>query len=321
MYVLELGGEDDSFAAAEAGVAASDVSVIAPGLALARTLDPARFRTLAFARRAARVIDRCEASVAAATTAVAGASLDRQGTVAVRARDVRASAGIDTRAAERSIGDVLTDAGFAVDLDAPDHVLVALFAADTCVLGWRVVESVRDFGDRRPTDRPFFQPGSMDPLLARAVVNLAGVDPGDRLLDPMCGTGGLLLEAGLVGARPIGFDAQAKMVGGARDNLAAFLEGPWDVGRADATRLPLRDDAVDAVVFDAPYGRQSKIETHALGDLVAGALAESRRVADRAVVVADRSWRDAAAAADWSVTAVHERRVHRSLDRVIHVLA
>jgi len=135
----------------------------------------------------------------------------------------------------------------------------------------------------------------------------------------MCGTGGVLIEAGLLGAHPLGTDAQSKMVRGARQNLGHFLDD-FDVARADATSLPLRDDSVAAAVFDAPYGRQSKIESHDLADLVGGALAEVRRVADRCVLVADRDWRDEAAEAGWTVESRFERRVHRSLTRYVLVL-
>jgi tRNA (guanine10-N2)-dimethyltransferase len=310
-------------------------------------------------------------------------------TVAVRARDVRGATGVSTGDAERALGQVLVDRGFTVDLDDPDRVLRVAFAAnadaehdddgdaadegeldaadgdasgtaepddpdadddDVCAIGWETAASVRDFGDRRPTDRPFFQPGSMDPLLARAVANLAGARPGRTILDPMCGTGGVLVEAGLLGADVLGVDAQAKMAAGARENLTASLDdidgsdggdgsddgsdggsdsdgvdglpepGRWATMRGDATRLPIRDGAVDGVAFDAPYGRQSKIETHDLGDLVAGALAESRRVADRCVLVADRDWQAAARDAGWTVESAFERRVHASLDRYVLVL-
>jgi tRNA (guanine10-N2)-dimethyltransferase len=85
-------------------------------------------------------------------------------------------------------------------------------------------------------------------------------------------------------------------------------------------RLPLADDTVDGVVFDAPYGRQSKIDTHRLEDLVSGALAEAHRVAPRAVVIADRSWAAEARAAGWELEASFERRVHQSLTRYVMVL-
>lgn len=355
MYCLELGGEDDAFAAREAESAATGVEVVAPGLATARGIRPARVRSLAYTHRASDFVGRTDASVESARTLLDAADVDREGTVAVRARDVHGATGISTQAVERTLGSVLVDRGFAVDLDDPDHELRALFSrpespdsvpesdapdADTddvdtaetdasdddspvravCLLGWLTVESVRDFGTRRPTDRPFFQPGSMAPLDARAFVNIAGAEPDATILDPMCGTGGVLIEAGLVGARTVGVDAQWKMVRGARENLAAYVDGDADVVRGDATALPLGDETVDGVVFDAPYGRQSKIARHDLRDLVAGALTEAARVSARAVVVADRSWVDAAESAGWTVERVFERRVHRSLTRYVHVL-
>ncbi|WP_101295138.1 THUMP domain-containing protein [Halegenticoccus soli] len=331
MYCLELAGEDDAFAAREAESAAAGVEVVAPGLAVAGGVRPDRVRSLAYTRRASELVGRTDASVESARLLLVAAPIDREGTVAVRARDVHSATGVSTREVERELGRTLVERGFAVDLDDPDHELRALFSDDACLLGWLEAESVRDFGSRKPTDRPFFQPGSMDPLDARALANIAGSAPGATVLDPMCGTGGVLIEAGLVGARALGIDAQRKMVRGARENLREYLDGdaadrrrdegaPWDVLRGDATALPLCDDAVDGVAFDAPYGRQSKIARHDLRDLVAGALSEARRVAPRAVVVADRSWRSEAVDAGWRVEAVFERRVHRSLVRHVHVL-
>ncbi|QRV16919.1 methyltransferase domain-containing protein [Haloterrigena salifodinae] len=364
MYLLELGGEDDAFAAREATSAATGVRRIAPGLAVANAVNPERVRGLAYTHRASDLLGRTDADLETARALLETAPIDREGSVAVRATDVHGSTGVSTARAERELGSVLVDRGFTVDLDDPDHVLRAAFSegplegggeleadaetgdlfadagaeADSleervsvCALGWLAAESVRDFGDRAPTDKPFFQPGSMDPLLARAAANIAGAGPGATILDPMCGTGGGLVEAGLVGADVVGTDAQEKMVRGARENLEHFLEpdepsptgvdrGEWTVARGDATRLPLADDSVDGVVFDAPYGRQSKIETHRLEDLVAGALAEARRVAPRAVMIADRSWTSEARAAGWELEAAFERRVHRSLTRYVLVL-
>ena len=370
MYFLELGGEDDAFAAHEARSAAAGVELVAPGLALADTVSPARVQGLAYTHRANELLGRTDADLESARVLLETAALDREGTVAVRATDRKGSTDVDTARAERVLGQVLVDRGFAVDLEEPDHVLRVAFAAgdvatggevlepaesevtvmgtepeaattsgergSVCTLGWLAAESVRDFGTRKPTEKPFFQPGSMDPLLARAIANVAGARPGATVLDPMCGTGGVLVEAGLVGADVVGTDAQAKMVRGARQNLAHFLDtestsdpgspddtppGGFVLSLADATALPLVDDAVDAVVFDAPYGRQSKIASHRLEDLVGGALAEARRVADRAVVVADRSWAADARAAGWELEATFERRVHRSLTRYVLVLS
>lgn len=320
MYVLELAGQHDEFAAYEAESAASDVSVLAPGLATARGITD-RVTELAFTHRASTLIGRSEPTVSDAEALLRTASLDRTGSVAVRAVNVRGKTDVDTQATERRLGDTLVDRGFTVDLDEPDHELRALFAGGDgrCVLGWLVAESDRGFEKRRPTDRPFFQPGSMDPMLARALVNTAGARPGATVLDPMCGTGGLLIEAGLVGADVVGIDAQEQMVTGSRENLADALAGGYTVARGDAASLPIATDSVETVVFDTPYGRQSRIEGD-LGALVADALAEARRVAPRCVVVGDRPWAQPAHLAGWRTEAAFQRRVHRSLTRYIVVL-
>jgi tRNA (guanine10-N2)-dimethyltransferase len=331
VYVLELAGQDDAFAAYEASHAASDVRVLAPGLARARGVTD-RVRSLAFTHRVSDLLGRTKGDqlVEGARAVLEAATFDRDGTVAVRAVDVRGTTGTDTQRAERVLGQVLVDRGFTVDLDDPDHELRALFSREddsgnegndesrTCVLGWLAAETVRGFARRQPTDRPFFQPGSMDPMLARALVNVAGAREAATVLDPMCGTGGILVEAGLVGADVVGLDAQAKMVQGTRQNLADALDGGWHVLRGDAASLPVADGAVDAVVFDTPYGRQSKIEGQ-LDVLVRDALREARRVAPRCVVVGDRPWARPASETGWTVEASFERRVHRSLTRYVLV--
>lgn len=330
VYCLELAGDEDQFAICEAESAASAVDHTAPGVATARGIDADRVKTLAYTHAASELVAKTDADIDAAALALSAANIDRTGSVAVRARDVRSSTGCSTQTAERRLGSVLVDRGFTVDLVEPDHELRVLFSSgevdgerrEVCLLGWLAAESKRDYGERRPTDRPFFQPGSMAPLDARALVNIAGAGPDTRVLDPMCGTGGLLLEAGLVGSDVIGVDAQWKMTRGSRENLTALLDEPnFEILHGDATALPLVNDAADAVVFDAPYGRQSKIARHELGELVGGALSEARRVADRAVVVADRSWDNAARKAGWTVDRRFERRVHGTLVRHVHVLS
>lgn len=334
---MELAGTDDAFAAAEAASAASDVAVVGGGLATAGAITD-RVAQLAMTRAVSDLVGTVDPAVRSARQLLAAATIDRRGSVAVRARDVRGATGVSSQAVERELGSVLVDRGFTVDLESPDHELRAVFAgppSDTgggrvtvgpsredgvAALGWLVEEPDRGFTRRAPTDRPFFQPGSMDPALARALVNFAGARSGATILDPMCGTGGLLIEAGLVGADVLGVDALPKMVRGTRENLSALLEADFDVCRGDARRLPFRDDAVDGVVFDAPYGRQTKIAGADLTSLLADALADAQRLAPRAVVVGDRPWVDAATDAGWTVEAHFERRVHRSLDRHVLVL-
>lgn len=317
MYLLEFAGDDDPFAAREAESRASKLDRVAAGIATARGIE--RPETLAYTRRVCRLVGTCEPNIDAALAVTSAAGIDRTGSVAVRARDVRGLADVDTQDVERRLGSVLVERGFGVDLEDPDHTLVALFADDLAALGWLECETIRDFSAREPTKKPFFQPGSMAPMDARAIANIAGAAPGTRVLDPMCGTGGILVEAGLAGAAVVGVDAQEKMVQGTRRNLRQYLDR-GSIVRGDATRLPFLTGSFDGVVFDAPYGRQSKIEGDTLDGLVADALDETRRLASTAVLVGDRSWTSAAESAGWRVTSRFERRVHASLVRHVHVL-
>lgn len=321
VYLLELGGDDDHFAAFEARNAARDVQIIATGIATATAIEPDRIRGLAFTRCAGEFVALSPADPELAATALREHPTDRRGTGAVRARIARGSSSISTQSLERQLGAVLVDMGLSVDLTDPDHVLRVVAADDRCFLYWSSVESIRDYGTRRPTDKPFFTPGSMDALEARAIANFAGARPGTTLLDPMCGTAGLLIEAGLLGSMVYGIDAQSSMVEGSARNLETFLDRPtWDLAIADAARLPFRDDTIDAVLFDTPYGRQSRIAAASVDELLSGALTEAYRIAPRTVVVADRSVEDRARAVGWSVDVVFERRVHRSMVRFVHVL-
>jgi len=364
VYLLELAGEDDRLAAREATTAAAAVTPLAAGLATARGVGGVE--RLAFTHRVSRLVGVADGTVEDAARLLAAAdtpgsdATETAGTVAVRARDVRSTTGVDTQRVERRLGDALVERGHRVDLDSPDHELRALFArpdawADpgaaldggedpaardaagaegvepvaagptpdedretVCALGWLDRDLPREFAPQ-PTDRPFFQPGSMAPALARALANLAGAAPGRRVVDPMCGTGGLLVEAGLVGASVVGVDARERMARGTARNLRAYVGGGATLV-GDAARLPLAEDSADGVVFDAPYGRQSAIRAEDLRALVGDALREARRVAPRAVVVGDRPWREAARAAGWRVDTHLRRRVHRSLVRHVLVL-
>lgn len=319
MFVLELAGEDDQFALAEAHAAASNVTLVGPGLATARSLNPDRFTGLAYSRHASRIITQTTGSPDDAAATLADETIDRTGAVAVHARNIRATANIDTQTVEHRLGDILTTKGFTIDLENPDHELRALFTDNTSVLAWRVCSTNRGYGERAPTDKPFFHPGAIDPLDARAIANLARARPGATILDVMCGTGGILVEAGLLGADIIGIDVQRDMVRGADQNLSHYLDQDYSLIRGDAAQIPLRN-TVDAIVFDAPYGRQSKIESRTSTTLIKATLQDAVRLTNRVVMVSDQDLTATVRTTDWDVSDLFKRPVHRSLTRHIHIL-
>lgn len=84
------------------------------------------------------------------------------------------------------------------------------------------------------------------PAIAR-LVNVAGVDPGDRVLDVGCGTGNAALTARRVGASVVGIDISPRMLDHARENaaLAGYDDLEWLIG--DAEHLPFPDGSFDVV--------------------------------------------------------------------------
>jgi tRNA (guanine10-N2)-dimethyltransferase len=218
-------------------------------------------------------------------------------------------------ALERLMGSLIDG---PISLTRPEVEFRAICSADRIYLGRVLLRIDRGGYDlRRPSTRPFFHPGVMLPRTARAAVNLSLVMPGEILSDPFCGTGGLLAEAALVGASPVGSDADPAMVAGCRLNFPSL-----PLILADACSLPLRSGSFDAVVTDLPYGQSSWIRSRNLDLLYSRAFGEMHRVlrpGHRAVVVTHREIADVAGSF-FTVLQVHRQRVHRSLTRRITVL-
>jgi len=118
---------------------------------------------------------------------------------------------------------------------------------------WYLVEHVAEATYVAP-ELPRRTSTSLPSRLARAVVNLVA-KPGDRVLDPLCGTGVLLVEAARIGGEVEGSDLTWKAVRWARENFAA-LELSGTFARADALELKVGDPRHEALVGDLPYGRR-----------------------------------------------------------------
>ena len=141
-----------------------------------------------------------------------------------------------------------------VDLENPATVFELFFQGTTVIAGKRLATiDATPFFERRPHLRPEMHPSSMHPRLARALINLTGAKKG-TIVDPMCGTGGILIEAGLLGFKIVGSDSVKTMINKAEKNLSSFkLKGKLKV--ADATKLT---KPMEYVITDLPYGRNTK---------------------------------------------------------------
>ena len=125
------------------------------------------------------------------------------------------------------------------------------------------LNKLNQFQQRRAHLLPAGHPAMTHPRLARAMVNLSGARK--EILDPFCGAGGILLEAGLCGLQGVGFDIDDTMLKRAKKNLDAFGIKNYCLKKHDAT---LFSGHYEAVVTDLPYGKSTKV-TDALERLYA----------------------------------------------------
>jgi tRNA (guanine10-N2)-dimethyltransferase len=109
-------------------------------------------------------------------------------------------------------------------------------------------EVKQDYLSRKAHKRPELHPSSLNPRLAKALINLTGIKKGS-IVDPMCGSGGIMIEAGLMELKPIGYDIDEVMINRARINLDYF-------GLKEYTLKLNRK--IKYVVSDLPYGKNTK---------------------------------------------------------------
>jgi tRNA G10 N-methylase Trm11 len=147
--------------------------------------------------------------------------------------------------------------------------------------------------------------------LARAMVNLVAV-PGDRIIDPCCGSGTILIEAVSIGIKALGCDINPKMAAASVENLRYFSLDSL-VLIADARNIK---GSFDAVVTDLPYGRNCPADEHLCQEIVQNL----RNLAPKAAIVACEDMSDPFLQMGYGV----ERVIavpKASLTRYIHVLS
>ena len=202
---------------------------------------------------------------------------------------------------------------YKVDLDAPEVELRILMASKIHA-GILVGEVDRSsFEARKSEYRPFSHPISLHPRLAKALVNLAGIKPGQTILDPFCGTGGILLEAGLIGCKILGGDIDQRMIDGSIQNLEHYGIMEPDIRKIDVSDW---SEKVDAIATDPPYGRSASTAKEPIDSLYKRAFEMSQSVlkpgGKLAIVLPDEKH---VKLSSLELEMIQPIRVHRSLTR------
>lgn len=214
--------------------------------------------------------------------------------------------------------------GTRVNLTEPTITFQGFLVHPIFLFGIRILKLTRNrFEARKPINRPVHHPSTMLPELARTLVNLARVKPNSRVLDPFCGTGAFLIEAGLIGCHVIGCDINKTMIQGCQRNLDHYLLSPREVLVADAQSIALT--MVDSVVTDPPYGRAASRHGIPIDLLVLNMLNNIKSFLQPhgyvvLVVPQGVPWQQHISRIGYSLVETHRIREHKSLTREILIL-
>lgn len=252
-YIYRLAGENLDLARAELEgfLKSKKVNEFDHDGKLSRTSDhPLQLRRLALTHEVGEEIDPDEVKI--------------NGSFAVRTENLTDEK-FASKELEEEIGEKLSGLTNEVDLEDPDTV-VKVYNTENGLVFSRIVEDIpRGLFEKRANEkRPFSSPISLDPVLARVLVNLSEVPSGEKILDPFCGTGGILIEAGLCGIGVKGLDIQEEMVSGTQENLEEYGVISHDIKEGDVSEADEIFEDYSAIVTDIPYGKASKQEEDAV---------------------------------------------------------
>src|SRR4030042_2532039 len=322
--LLELSMECESLARAEAMAVASalggrsKIVTSGPGvLVVEPPADPkALVSRLALCHHVSEFLGECGQKE---VESCAG-SVDVPGPIRVRSTKIGESC-VALSSVSRRVGAVLGRSR-GVDLHNPKSEVRIVFS-DRFHIG-RLIGSVyrSSFEKRKNRYMPYFYPASLHPKFARALVNITKVRDGERLLDPFCGTGAIIVEASVIGLHAMGTDLSDKMIEGSRRNLA-HVGVEAELRGCDGGDIARAVGKVQGIATDPPYGKSTSTNGESIPALYARsfkAFSEALDKGSRAdVVVPDKKLLEKADA--FELVDSHELWVHRSLTRYFCVLS
>lgn len=272
----------------------------------------------------------CSADADSIKRLAEGAKIETGKSFCVRIKRIKGwSREINCLELERVIGGILKmkNEKAEINLSSPESLIQGILSSGKFILGKRIKVLKEKFDSREPQQRPFFHPSTMKPKMARAIVNLARAKEGEKFFDAFCGPGGILIEAGLIGAEVYGMDIDKDMCEGCRRNLEYFgIKGKVELG--DAAKLG--DSAeyrerFDAVGTDPPYGRSASTKGEEINMLyrasLKGIFASLKKGKFACILSPSKvNLEEHALGAGFSVEEVFLLRAHKSLIRKIAVL-
>jgi len=223
------------------------------------------FSRLSFTFFVDKFLFSCQTNIESIKKNAEAVKINLKGSIAIRYKN--RSKNIDSQKVVKTLASVLTR-DKKVNLINPKNEIRALITDYRLYVGLKLFEVDRGQYEKRKVQyRPFFSPISLHPKIARALVNISCLKKNQVFLDPFCGTGGILIEAGMVGARVIGSDIEEKMIRGCKKTLDYYNIKDYKLYSLDIGTINKHLNNVDAVVTDLPYGKSTTTKGENRNDL------------------------------------------------------
>ncbi|MFT4303017.1 MAG: TRM11 family SAM-dependent methyltransferase [Candidatus Woesearchaeota archaeon] len=140
-----------------------------------------------------------------------------------------------------------------VSMTSPFHQIYFIKIGSKCFCCEKILDNNENFISRSPQNRLKHIPISLKPNLARCLVNLSGCkDKRSKIVDPFSGTGGILIEASLLGLNVKGYDISKSMISIAKLNCRKYKN--IDLSVKDFFDLK----KTMYIVSELPFGKNTK---------------------------------------------------------------
>ncbi len=185
--------------------------------------------------------------------------------------------GDETSYAERL--QISRDIGYCIEGNSEYYHPVATYAVCSYKGYWYFAALTKNNADwHKHKQKPYTYSSSIDPVIAKALVNIAAQGNKDKkLIDACCGVGTIVLEACFAGYHIEGCEINKTICGQARENLSHFNY------RAGIHHADIKDirQKYDAAIVDLPYN----LFCHADDETLLHIIKSVAKIAQRLVIV------------------------------------
>lgn len=180
------------------------------------------------------------------------------------------------------------------------------------VLLWKNKDDIRE---RKNKELPERMPTTLNPKIAKAMINLSGIKKG-KLMDPFCGAGGILIEAARLGFEVTGYDIDKRAIGKAKLNLLHLGIKNVHLEMRDALTI---NKKYDCIITDMPFGKNSKISKK-IDRLYVDFLTKALKYTKTIIIGFPATFNQDLIPKQWKIIDFFEIYIHKSMSKRIYIL-